>query len=230
MFCRNGIDMCGALCRDGVAVDDICRDAAVVCASVTPITAVFTYAPTVQNLGGADPNAGTLDELLDVPAGATGTGLNKGIYAVVSDVQGGDGGPYTVDFGGLPWEFEQENLTAGAAINFSSSIAQSWGLNQHLFPVTGAGLSTVPTVVGTTTGAAPAAAVVSGVMPGTDFASYIPQVRSSGTNTDQTLEFRHRIGAGTVTITDSSGNSAVISAPFRFDSWQRPAGGGGSTP
>ena len=83
-------------------------------------------------------------------------------------------------------------------------------------------MASTPTVAGTTSGAAPVGAVVSGVAAGTDFASYIPQVRSDGTNTAQTLEFTHTMGAGTVTVSDGSGNTLVLSAPLRTDSWQRP--------
>lgn len=227
VFCRDGVDMCGNLCRGAVPMDGVCRDAADMCPDpvVSPITATFTYAPTVGNPGGANPSLGTLTELLDVPPGVVGVELNKGIYAVVSDVQGGDGGPYTVDFSGLPWRLDQRDIDAAVDVDFSSAVVESWGLNMHLLAGTDPGLASTPTVVGTTSGTAPAAAVVSGVNAGTDFASYIPQTRSSGTSTSAELWFQHTVGPVSVTVTDGSGNMLTLTAPARIDSWLRPPSG-----
>lgn len=68
------------------------------------ITARLSIAPTQGNPGAPDPNAGTFAELLNVSDPPDAAAYEKSLYVVVHDIEGGDGGPYTVDFSNVNFD------------------------------------------------------------------------------------------------------------------------------
>lgn len=214
-ICRAGQDTVDP-CRGGSTVTSVCRGGEELL--LAPITATFTYAPTTANLGGADPTSGTLTELDDAPgAGAPSGGLNKGLYAVVSGITGGDGGPYTVNFAGLSWQIDEE-----AGFTQIDNIALHWAANQNLLGVAATPNQLVAVAGSMHSGLAPIGASVPGVVASTGYAMFTAQIRAGNDPTPAfggAYEFVHSMGAGTVTVTDGSGNSATITAPAITDEW-----------
>ena len=187
------------------------------------LSATMTFAPTVANPGGADPNAGAELELLDVIWQATGgvpDGLNKALYLVVSGIAGGTG-PYTVDFSGVQWSMTPDNLTLVGAEVF-------WGLNQNVVPLTGTGNQSIAPISAGVSGTAPAAAVVTG-LTSADFASFAPRlnVPTLPPLANTPILFAHTYASGTVTVTDSASNTLVLTVPAYFDDWSLVNGSGG---
>lgn len=195
-------------------------------AVAVPLAATLTFAPSAANLGGADPAAGTLSELLDVSWQALGgvpDGLNKALYLVVSGITGGIG-PYTVDFSGVEWSITTD-------VTLAKGVEVFWGLNQHLVPITGAGNQSIAVGLTGQAGTAPAAAVVTG-LTSADFASFAPRLRvpillPRGATP---ILFTHGYAAGTVTVTDAASNTLVLTVPAYTDDWElvdAGSGGGG---
>ena len=166
-----------------------------------PLAATVTYAPSVANPGLPDPTIGSFTELLHVNPPASVTGLEKQVYISVHDISGGDGGPYSVDFSGITYSVS----AMGCFSQLATGADIGWGRDGSIL-TTNAGQPI--------SGSFPVTAVVTGVNgSGASHAFCFATVQLASVPGNFT-PFTHRYtGTNTVTITDGSSNSLVLTLP-----------------
>lgn len=168
---------------------------------IGPITASLTYSPSQANPGQPDPTAGIFTQLLHVLDPGSVTEIEKQCRVVITNIAGGDGGPYTVNFDNVSYGASAVNLGFGhTAVN----VDLYWGANYngwHGSP----NAATQPF-----NGSYPSSAIATGVTS-TGWAAAGATIKWSGVpNANHYVSHTY---SGSVTIADGSGTSLTITLP-----------------
>ena len=162
------------------------------------ITATLTYAPSVDNPGVMDPDLGTFTELLIVVNPVDVTSISKRLSVVLHDIDGGDGGPYSVDFSNVNYHISSFHC---GFIGFVNGVDLRWYVSSF---------GAAQAANQSNTGTFPGTATVTGVL-NSDYAWCGATAVWSAIPTHSAI-VRHTF-SGNVTVSDGSGNSLVIDLP-----------------
>ena len=163
-----------------------------------PITATFTYAPSVDNPGAMDPNTGTFTQLLHVTNPSNTSSISKRLACVIHNINGGDGGPYSVDFDNVNYTIHSIGCGPGASV---TGVDLRWYNTVY----GAAQLTSQPN-----SGSFPNSAVVTGVS-GSNYAWCGATAVWSGVPNYPTTVI-HTF-SGNVIVSDNSGNTLTIALP-----------------